>query len=52
LFRSRRNVEIQDLQTAVREYLRRKEKNIPLLMRYAKSFAVEKIVRQYLEALL
>jgi hypothetical protein len=52
LFRSRRNVEIQDLQTAVREYLHRREKNIPLLMRYAKSFAVEKIVRQYLEALL
>jgi hypothetical protein len=52
LFRSRRNIEIQDLQTAVREYVRRKEKNVPLLMRYAKSFSVEKIVRQYLEALL
>lgn len=52
LFRSRRNIEIQDLQTAVREYVRLKEKDIPLLMRYAKSFSVEKIVRQYLEALL
>lgn len=52
LFRSRRNIEIQDLQTAVREYIRSKERNIPLLMRYAKSFSVEKIVGQYLEVLL
>jgi len=52
LVRSRRNIEIQDLQTAVREYVRLKGKNIPLLMRYAKFFSVEKIVRQYLEVLL
>jgi hypothetical protein len=52
LFRSRRNIEIQDLQNAVREYVRLKKKNIPLLMRYSKLFSVEKIVRQYLEALL
>jgi len=52
LIRSRRNVEIQDLQAAIKEYVRLKEKNIPLLMRYAKAFSVEKIVRQYLEVLL
>ena len=52
LFRSRRNIEIQDLQDAVKAYVRLKEKNIPLLMRYAKAFSVEKIVRQYLEVLL
>jgi hypothetical protein len=52
LLRSRRNIEIQDLQTAIKEYVRLKEKNIPLLMRYAKSFSVEKIVRQYLVVLL
>jgi hypothetical protein len=52
VFRSRRNIEIQDLQTAIREYVRFKGKDIPLLMRYAKSFSVEKIVRQYLEVLL
>ena len=52
LFRSRRNIEIQDLQAAIKEYVRRKEKNIPLLMRYAKAFCVEKIIRQYLEVLL
>ncbi len=52
LFRSRRNIEIQDLQDAVRAYIRLKEKNIPLLMRYATAFSVERIVRQYLEVLL
>ena len=52
LFRSRRNIEIQDFQVAVKEYLRKKEKNLPLLMRYAKAFSVEKLVRQYLEVLL
>ena len=52
LLRSRRNIEIQDLQTAVKEYVRRKDKNIPLLMRYAKAFSVEKIIRQYLEVLI
>jgi hypothetical protein len=52
LFRSRRNIEIQELQDAVKSYIRLKEKNIPLLMRYANAFSVEKIVRQYLEVLL
>ena len=52
LVRSRKNIEIQDLQTAIKEYVRRKEKNIPLLMRYAKVFSVEKVIRQYLEVLL
>jgi predicted transcriptional regulator of viral defense system len=52
LFRSRSNIEIQDLQGAVKTYIRLKEKNIPLLMRYAKLFSVEKIVRQYMEVLL
>ena len=52
LLRSRRNIEIQDLQGAIKSYVRLKDKNIPLLMRYAKSFSVEKIIRQYLEVLL
>lgn len=52
LLRSRSNVEIQDLQIAIREYLRSKEKNLPQLMRYAKEFRVEKILRPYLEVLL
>ncbi len=52
LMRSRRNIEIQDLQSAFKDFVRLKEKNIPLLMRYAKSLSVEKMVRQYLEVLL
>ena len=52
LFRSRKNIEVQDLQSAVKEYVRLKEKYIPQLLRYARAFSVEKQVRQYLEALL
>ena len=52
LVRSRRNIEVQVLLAAINEYVRLKNRNIPLLMRYAKIFSVEKIVRQYLEVLL
>lgn len=52
VIRSRSNVEIQDLQTAMKEYVKRKDKNLPLLMRFAKLFRVERILRQYLEVLL
>jgi hypothetical protein len=52
LFRSRSRIEIQDLQTAVKEYIRLPEKNIPQLLRYARAFSIEKQVQQYLEALL
>jgi len=52
LIRSRRNIEIQDLQTAIRKYVRLSDKNIPLLIRYAELFQVVGIVRQYLEVLL
>lgn len=52
LFRSRNGIDAQDLQAAVKGYLRRGEKNIPLLLRYAREFRVEKPVRRYLEVLL
>jgi hypothetical protein len=52
LFRSRKNIEAQNLQAAVKDYIGLKEKNVPLLMRYARAFSIEKRVRQYLEALL
>jgi hypothetical protein len=52
LFRSRKNIEFQSLQSAIKEYVRQREKNIPLLLRYAKALSVEKNVRQYLEVLL
>lgn len=52
LLRSRNTVEIQDLQTGLKEYAKSKGGNIPLLMRYAKQLSVEKILRRYLEVLL
>lgn len=52
LLRSRRSVEIQDLQTGLNEYVKSKERNIPLLVRYAELFSVEKLLRRYLEVLL
>lgn len=52
LIRSRRNIETQELTAAIRGYVRLKDKNIPLLIRIAKAFSVEKIIRQYLEVLL
>ena len=52
IIRSRRNIEIQDFQTALKEYVRRWDKNIPQLMEYAGQFRVEKILRNYLEVLL
>lgn len=52
LLRSRSRMETQELQTALREYVRKKEKNLQRLMQYAPIFGVEKLLRQYLEVLL
>ena len=52
IIRSRRNVEIQDFQSALKTYARLKEKNLPLLLQYAKEFRVEKFLRQYMEVLI
>lgn len=52
VLRSRSNIEIQVLQDALKQYPRRKDKNLRMLMQYAAMFHVEKILRQYLEVLL
>jgi len=52
LIRSRNNIEIQDVHSAIKTYTRRQEKNIPLLMRYSKEFRIERILHQYLEVLI
>lgn len=52
LLRSRRNIEIQTFQDALKQYVRRKDKNLRMLMKYASMFHVEKILRSYLEVLL
>ncbi len=52
LLRSRSRMEIQILQNALKQYVRRKDKNLRTLMQYAAMFHVEKLLRQYLEVLL
>lgn len=52
LFRSRSQMDAQDLHGPMKEYLRQKEKNIPLLLRYAKALRVERVMKPYLEAVL
>lgn len=52
LFRSRSQVEVQELHGAMKEYLRQKGKNIPLLLRYAKALRVERVMKPYLEVML
>lgn len=52
LLRNRSQVEIQDMQSALKEYTRSKDRNLPRLMRYAKELRVERLLRQYLEVLL
>ncbi len=52
LLRSRSRIEIQVFQDALKQYVRRKDKNLRTLMRYAAMFHVEKLLRQYLEVLL
>lgn len=52
IIRNRNNTEIQTLQTALKQYVKRKDKDLRLLMQYAVKFRVDKILRQYLEVLL
>ena len=52
VLRSRSNIEMQVFQDALKQYAKRKDKNLRILMRYASLFHVEKILRPYLEVLL
>lgn len=52
LIRNRSNIEIQTFQDAMKQYAKRKDKNLRTLMQYANMFHVDKILRQYLEVLL
>jgi hypothetical protein len=52
LIRSRSSIEVQDMQIALKEYVRTKGKDIPKLISYAEAFSIDKIVLQYLEVLL
>ena len=48
VLRRRNQIEVQNFQGALKAYVRRKDKDLRTLMRYAKLFRVEKILRQYL----
>lgn len=52
VIRSRRNIEIQTYQDALKWYVRSRDKNLRRLMNYAELFHVEKMLRQYLLVLL
>lgn len=52
VIRSRSTIEAQALQDALKQYARRKDKNLHQLMEYAQLFHVDRIIRQYLEVLL
>ena len=52
VLRSRNHIEMQTFQEALKAYARRSDKDLRTLVRYAKLFRVEKILRQYLEVLL
>ena len=47
LLRSRKNVEMQVFQDALKQYAKRKDKNLRMLMKYAAMFHVENILRPY-----
>ena len=52
LVRNRNSFEIQDFNTALKAYARKKEKNLTKLFEYAQMLRVEKLMRSYMEVLL
>ena len=52
VLRSRNQMDMQIVYEALKRYVKRNEKDIDLLYAYAKSFRVQKIIRQYIEVLL
>lgn len=52
LIRSRSQIEIQVFQDAMKQYIKRKDKNLYRLMDYAEKLRVKKLLSNYLEVLL
>lgn len=50
--RSRNQIDVQFINNALKRYAGKKEKNVNLLYTYAKSFRIQKIIREYIEVLL
>lgn len=51
IIRNRNKIDKQILNTAIKEYIKRKDKNIVNLAKYAKIFNVEKVLKLYMEVL-
>ena len=52
LLRSQRTVDYQELTNAFRVYVKRRDRDVPLLMRYGETFRVTKKLKSYMEVLL
>lgn len=52
IIRNRNNMDIAILNEAIRRYLGAKDKNIPLLLRYAEKLGILNVARNYVEILL
>ncbi len=52
MVRSRSWFEIQDYQTALKNYVKKKNRDLNRLMEYAKLFHVDKMIREYMEVML
>ena len=51
IIRDRNKIDLQIFNTALKEYMNRKDKNLNLLYEYAKQFNILKILKTYLEVL-
>ena len=51
IIRDRNKLDLQIFNTAINEYMKRKDKNLVLLSEYAKNFKINKILAQYMEVL-
>ncbi len=51
IIRDRNKIDLQIFNTALNEYMKRKDKNLILLSEYATKFKIEKILAQYMEVL-
>ena len=52
LIRNRNSIEMQEFSFVIKTYIARKDKNLNLLMEYAKKFRIENVIRRYMEVLL
>ena len=52
LVRNRSQFEIQDFNNALKTYVSKSDKDLNKLMKYAKLFKIDKIIRQYMEVLM